>query len=551
VIAVATQIVRSIACVAPDIQSVEFQAMGSPLDPNPGNGNPNTNVGSRIFPDKLNPADALDSLGPNRAKVRVIATVFPAQAGVKVNFKTYDMDDPSANTLPLDDESLAKDNRGNIGGFKEGKLDCNTGLIPSTTCSDTSGNRGYAMTDSNGIAKMVIEVTKQPGDNFAVAVSKNSAYLNSTVVNGLDLRNGSQTIPISGTTTTATPSNPAIRTQLLTVWRKLHIEVDSMGVVPSTGNQKNLITGTIASNITLNTGQSDYISLNVSPDLENNRFDDGRMEVGGRSFRIPNSTPTGTVTISNLVNTENTILIDNDGDPFTFSVGQSFTLYDDDDMDSGDGENPHGDTGEDVGEPDTSWLAHTDTVCTNTSTGNCNSLGAAYIKPYYDLPNSNNNIPFSRNTIDSDRSAIYTNHFNNVTNELNPDFWTVYLLGAYQPSTDEDSDPDESDATYGRTDDIASFTYMELNRAKEYNDIDRILMPLGFASWRDRPVGNKYNTAHEIGHLFGGDHDDCQNGGDCRSSTPEDDAGLMTGGFDITKTFKEKTLKKMRDTRNP
>jgi hypothetical protein len=72
VIAVATQIVRSIACVAPDIQSVEFEPINSPLDYNPGNGNPNTNVGLRIFPDKTFPTDPI-----NRAKVRVRATVFP------------------------------------------------------------------------------------------------------------------------------------------------------------------------------------------------------------------------------------------------------------------------------------------------------------------------------------------------------------------------------------------------------------------------------------------------------------------------------------------
>ncbi len=207
-----------------EISSLEFEEIDSPIDDNPTFGNHTLPDGKRIFPDKETPSDTT-----NRAKVRIKATISPVVENVEVHFKSFDLDDPSSNALPLDDETLAEDNRGEVNGNKEGVL-------------DEGGNTITAVTDSNGVASVVLTVTKQPGDNFAVVASKDGNYLANISVQGVELKNGSQTVSTSETTS----QNPAIRTEMLTVWRKFHIEVDDMGVV--TNNKE---TGTISSAILL------------------------------------------------------------------------------------------------------------------------------------------------------------------------------------------------------------------------------------------------------------------------------------------------------------
>src|SRR6185369_6291063 len=89
-----------------------------------------------------------------------------------------------------------------------------------------------AQTDANGVAQVELTVTAQPGDNFKVAAGCNTNYLNGVVVAGTDLRDG------SGSTL---PTDRAKPTDMVTVWRKVHVEVDSMGLV--TGNE---VAGTVS-----------------------------------------------------------------------------------------------------------------------------------------------------------------------------------------------------------------------------------------------------------------------------------------------------------------
>jgi hypothetical protein len=133
------------------VQSVDWVALSSPLDENPGNGAQGTTIGLRIFPDKT---DFNENV--NRRRVLIRASVVPAIAGVTVHFAAVDVDDPSAFVDPVDLETLLgkeiPDNRG-----------------PGTLLN------GSAITDANGIALVEFDVSLQAGDNWRAAASCNLA----------------------------------------------------------------------------------------------------------------------------------------------------------------------------------------------------------------------------------------------------------------------------------------------------------------------------------------------------------------------------------------
>lgn len=145
------------------------------------------NGGKRIFPDKLAYDDAYPS---RRDRVYVTATITPAIANIPVYFQLWDVDDPSANSGPVDDNAVGPDNRG------------------------TASLTASVSTDGSGVARATLIVSMQPGDNFRVVASCYSG------AEGL----GTQALADAG-------SDPVDgkMTEALTVWRKLWVEQDSMG----------------------------------------------------------------------------------------------------------------------------------------------------------------------------------------------------------------------------------------------------------------------------------------------------------------------------------
>ena len=480
------------------LSTVVFEPINSPLDQNPKYGNYPLTDGLRIFPDKTLPNDPID-----RTKVRVKATVFPAQAGRKIYFKTYDMDDPSFDAAPVDGNgATGNDNRGKVGttdAGQAGKMNCpvGTNLTLPATCSTTSVNLGYAKTDPNGVAVMELEVTKQPGDNFAVAISQASNYLNNTKPIGADLRNGAQNVPV-GVGTFFTPSNAAVRTQMLTVWRKLHLEVDRMASVPSTGtNERNSVTGFFPTNLTIPANSYLPVNVNVSPALEIDRFENGRLETNGQSFEV-------------FQNGTNTVSIINPAQ-INISAGQQFILYDDDDFNSDDGtalRPKHGDEGEDIPFLNDDFLKESDVPTLNLNTPASNVLAYAFIRPTYDLTGSGEDVPFVLNVPDTQSATLFNqNNFDNLPYEADEDFWTVYLLSAYQPGTNRDRDPlgeisIPNNPPWNGVSDCqrctGSLVFLEMHSTHECppspNPIAMIECSIGATK------------VHEIGHLLNADH---------------------------------------------
>jgi hypothetical protein len=161
--------------------------------------NPKEGGGKRIFPGAPAPGQ------PARALLHVRATLDEAIPGVEIHFASFDVDDPSADQPPIDNEGAGPDNRGTP---KEGEL-----------------KPDHKPTDANGAAEVDFKVTMQPGDNFrVVAEVQGDEWLSTLVPKHPDPQgrvfDGDDPVPGEKTT------------ELLTVWRKMHCVVESMGTPP-------------------------------------------------------------------------------------------------------------------------------------------------------------------------------------------------------------------------------------------------------------------------------------------------------------------------------
>ncbi len=479
----------------PNVTGVSFQTIA----PNslPIDANPNIGGGRRIFPDDNAPGDM-----ENRQRIRVTAGISEPRAGVTVFFSNFDLDDPSADTIIDPLGNAGNDNHGNVNGSRAGELSAVS-----------------AITNSQGMAAVDFTVTMQPGDNFAVAATTNSNELSSVSIDGTNLRTGSGAL----IDTSCDETDTVCRSEMLTVWRRLHIEVDSMGA-----SAQNFVLGNIAATTRLRVNEIATININpTSPQtltpLEHNSYEGGRLVVGNNSFPV-----TCVIANGDTCNTANTVTVKNTGGSIvTLFAGNQFQLFDDDDFDDDDGANPDGDTGEDIPGPDeinaTTLLQPNDTLCSQAITTNCNAFAAAYIHPMYDIAGdfSDNTVFQSHLEENINITNVFSQDFDQIGTEASQDFWTILVYGAYQrwrlpdpfpggkgydadpPDTNGDGNPDGCpEASYGTTNAFApnalgASINMEVSRPREY--------PLNYQS---RPVSRAWTLAHEVGHLFGGDHDD-------------------------------------------
>lgn len=349
----------TVACErTPTVASVEFQTINSQVR----NDNPASHGGGqRIFPDRDAPGDT-----SNRRIVRVRAELAPSggeptyKTGVRVYFRNFDVDDPSADTTIDPNGSSGGDNREFAGTPQS------AGTL--SMCTATATNECYSLTDSQGVATAEFSVTRQPGDNFVVAASTDQNYLRGVVVNGTGLRDsiGNQL-----------PTTHARRTALLSAWRRLHIEVDSMG--PANGNW---IAETIPETFKLDPNESREITLSALPFLEFDRFENGRMAIGSISLLIES-------------NSAHSVFVRNTTSSMVeVTQGAGFNLYDDDDFNNNGGLMVDGDENEDIPMPPLSLLTE------NSDNPNANVLAPAYIWPVYDLEGSNENTDFAANVAD-------------------------------------------------------------------------------------------------------------------------------------------------------
>ena len=181
---------------------------------NPGLSRCPNNGGQRIFPGKISPDDVLATI---RKKVKLVATVDPPIAGVTVYFRVWDVDDPFDQlnaTMPdvnlIDDDNDGPDNR-------------------PTGCEGVWS--GLNSTDENGQAIKTFTVSMQPGNNYRAAAScLNDALdqVSQADADALSVELDPATQTYIGNGNFSGYHVPVVWSKMLTVWRKLHVETDSM-----------------------------------------------------------------------------------------------------------------------------------------------------------------------------------------------------------------------------------------------------------------------------------------------------------------------------------
>ncbi len=191
-------------CVAPGpkIEIVTWEntgtATGGPLDDQPA---ATPGGGQRIFAERKAFGDAAVA-----DEVTIQVQLTAAVAGVPIKCYIYDVDDPSSNQGPVDDETKPSDNRaGNVG---------------------VGGFNGVS--DANGRLSVVVKVSHQPGDNYRVVATVNTIDLFTAVKAKQNDGVNAGVYFAAGGAAVADSKAATVTSRLLTVWRHLHIEQDRM-----------------------------------------------------------------------------------------------------------------------------------------------------------------------------------------------------------------------------------------------------------------------------------------------------------------------------------
>lgn len=400
-------------CFAPGITSVDLQPYPNndilTDNENPANG---MTLGKRIFPDKKSPSDtAVDAA--NRKKVKVVAHTVNLQLGTPIYFKSYDVDDPSNDPIIDPNGAAGNDNRGTP---KAGTLSKDLSPnAPTSMCPDANGNC-WAQTNNNGDATVEFTVTMNPGDNFMIAASTDPTKFTADA-------NGT---PLSTADAKIAP--------MLTVWRRLHMEADSMG--PVKGNQ---ITGMfMVADINVDqqakTTYFKFANMNLEPD----RFVGGRLEVNKKAGSIKVSTA-DEIVVSGTI-----------GSGIKKGAMVSIVLVDDDDFNLNN-KTLIGDEGEKLVDlqpgqkfSDLPYFV----IMKDSPKPTENAFADAYIQPEYDWAATKNyntaGVTFAVNV--SEIGSAIADQLKagktSLASEATNDFWIAYVQIGYQGDARSDDDPD-------------------------------------------------------------------------------------------------------------
>ncbi|MEP6664628.1 MAG: hypothetical protein ABJC04_13290, partial [Verrucomicrobiota bacterium] len=266
--------------------------------------NSNWNGGMRVFPDQLSPTDMTA-----RNVVRVRITTTPAMPGKQVRLKSFDVDD--ATSTNFDSEFLIDTN--DVSGVKGND---NRGTPQAGTLAST-----LLTLDGTGTAETQLTLPMQPGDNLRVAAlfETNNAQ---THLDSLQVTNANAAFYVTNSSDQIKDFLGSV-SPMLTVWRKLHLEIDSMEAVATTGAEANFQTGFI-DRYQANAPVSGQSMVNLDVDLRggSGAYENGQMII----------TNVGTF---NVVKNNARFVVGDDvilsATPGTNVIGKSFKIYDDDD----------------------------------------------------------------------------------------------------------------------------------------------------------------------------------------------------------------------------
>jgi hypothetical protein len=469
-----------------NVTQLVFEPEHSPLD-----NNPNVGGGLRIFPERTSPFD-----NDFRDSVIVTATISPAVPHVEVTFGLFDLDDPSSNAAPVDPNGAAGND--NISDF--------TGRPAGGGLSASGG-----WTDKFGRVSVRLTVSRQPGNNFAVTAATDPFYAAALRLRATD----GTIIEDSGGIPLTDARARAKRTPMLTVWRRVHIEVDRMANV--TGNSVTGVVAGVATDSPRRGLSTIDLGLNLpapgalGTDGLLNRFEGGTItiSINGSSTAFGVLTNTAALTGNDRIIVRGTVP--------AAAVGKRYRLVDDDEA--------HGfGDGAAIPFPDTGRLA----TC----------FAPAYILPVFDLSNPTPVVPFVLNTpgsAPSDLRSLF--RFDNSRYAKQETYWVAYLLGAMQGTVNEDNDPGDLNGD-GRPDEsggVALGSVDELGGSGAVIYLEDIVDFAGgkHVATNSNGTGEQDVVVHKIGHLFGAEHVD---------------GGVMSQSSNV---FSPQSLSKIRHTLQP
>ena len=215
-----------------------------------------------------------DHGGDMRRELNVKVSI-PGYANQPVYLKVFDVDDPSTVSDPgqvLDPNGDAGDDNMHPVGLGD-----NWGhFIPQAAKKIT------VTLDSSGEATATFRVNQQPGNNYRVAVAIKDADLNVLQVTN------------PGGQGFVTPDDKAVSgfngsiTPMLTVWRRLHIEVDSMEAVTTPKGSPDRVDAVGDHWVTDTSGLQHRQRLYLADSLPegNNFYERGRLKAGGAEYKI-------------------------------------------------------------------------------------------------------------------------------------------------------------------------------------------------------------------------------------------------------------------------
>lgn len=239
-----------------NVKTVEFEQVDGAVDDNPqGSGG-----GKRIFP------DAEAEGGQPQRKIRVRAKLASATPNVDVFLRAFDVDDSGG---------LFNTGQGNDNLGPQVRQD----NVPQQGMFETSNSPQVTVkTDANGVATAIFLTTMQPGDNFRVAAGTKQEVVNRLAVNGRELRDPQSGQTLAEETAAKPGGDEAVASKLLTVWRRMHVEVDSMPDPPAgdADAERNFLRGTV-------TGIRNSDRLTLLPDATTPALplDDGSKNLSG------------------------------------------------------------------------------------------------------------------------------------------------------------------------------------------------------------------------------------------------------------------------------
>lgn len=458
---------------------------------------------------------ATPSAKANRTRLNVKVTL-PGLSGKTVNIKAFDVDDPTPHEW--DPEGIIDDN--DTETYKVGNDNFNTSGLFTTSSK---------VLDADGSATFEFVSSSKPGSNFRVAATLSEF---ATSLNELQVANSSNDHYVS-------PDDEAVSgfigglSPTLTIWRRLHVEFDSMRSIESS-TEENSEAGYISSGpYSETTGMFAKITFNLADGVDGgNRYEYGNFRAMIYSPVIQ-SNSSSSVTVFNKYN---------ESEPDEM-VGAPYLILDDDDKLLSDHGLPY----------PLPYLGDLENII--------NSMNAKYAPAYIETEEINSKglnpdqfVDFKLNEISG--ASIYPTVFDDAINLPKSEFyWGWTIVFGYQYKESEDADPNNEETYVGSTPEDSNFIYADIYHGYSVIYMEAI-RDIAFAGLIDLKYNNPtiyqgeleeqtkdykhliYGTiAHEIGHPP-------ESGGE---SGDHDEGGLMQeGGGPITLDFEAESIKRFR-----